>query len=202
MFQHRVNIEIEEGYDIPKNFRFDSIYAHRTSLDIDNFKKFNEPSKRRRILELVYSGFTSLASEFGWEQEFIDDAYDKSINENCHFVYHTDFKLSRNRKCKGRIRINLNKRLVRFTSEIIDTNSGEMQTVELLQTEEGNFAWWRSIREFGWLDVDNFGLKLMKGEIWVAVNTNTNEVNEIFKPKKTNTQQLEEFLRELKEPWW
>ena len=199
MFQHRVNIEIEEGFEEPRNFRFDSIYAYKTSLNIENFKQLDELSQRKEILELVHKGFISLADEYDWDTNAITDAYNQSIEDNYEFVYRTDFKLSRNKKFKGCIRINLEVRLTTFTAELVNIQTEELLTTQLLQTEQGNFAWWRSVREFGWLDSDNFGLKLMKGEIWITANTKTAELNETFKPKKSSNKMLEGFLKQLKE---
>lgn len=200
MFQHRVNIEIKDGYEVPRNFRFGSIYAYQTSIDIENFKQLDELSQRKKILELVYKGFISLANEFSWDTDAITDTYNKSIQDNYQFIYRTDLKLSRNKKFKGCIRINLEGRLTTFTSEILNIETNELQTTQLLQTEQGNFGWWRSIREFGWMDSDNFGLKLMKGEIWITANTNTGQLSETFKPKKSSNNLLENFLKQLKEP--
>ncbi|NQZ78854.1 MAG: hypothetical protein HRT61_22470 [Ekhidna sp.] len=200
MFQHRVNIEIKDGYEEPRNFQFESIYAYRTSIDIESFKQLDELSQRKEILELVHKGFISLANEFGWDTNAIADAYNKSIKDNYEFVYRTDSKLSRNKKYKGSIRINLTGRLTTFTSELLNIQTEELQTTQLLQTEQGNFAWWRSIREFGWMDSDNFGLKLMKGEVWITSNTHSFELTETFKPKKNSNKLLEGFLKELKEP--
>jgi hypothetical protein len=200
MFKHRVNIEIEEVYSNPRNLQFGSIYAYQTCIDIEEFKSLDELAKRKIILNLVHSGFTSLATEHNWNKEFINDAYKKSIADNFKFVYHTDFKLSRNKKQKGRIRINLKDRLTTFTAEISDVKEERMMTTELLQTEQGNFAWWRSIKDFGWMDSDNFGIKLMKGEIWLTSNSelNVNSIN--FKPKKSKIEQLESYLKNLQGP--
>lgn len=200
MFQHRVNIEIEEGYDIPQNCKFDSIYSYQTSIDLTNFKKLDEHSKRKQILELVHSGFNSLAEEFNWDKEAIADAYKKSVEENYGFVYYTDYKLSRNRKFKGRIRIDLDKRLAIFTSELLGLKTGDLRTAELLQTAQGNFAWWRYIREFGWMDSENFGLKLKNGQVWITINTISGEVTGTINPKKSDYRSLEDFLKKLKEP--
>ena len=200
MFQHRVNIEIEDGYKVPGNFRFESIYVYRTSIDIETFKQLDELSQRKEILDLVYKGFISLANEFDWDKESITDAYNQSIGDNCEFVYRTDFKISRNKKYKGRIRINLDERLTTFTAELVNIQTDELRATQLLQTEQGNFAWWRSVREFGWIDSDHFGLKLMKGEIWITANTDTTEVSETIKPKKSSNKLLEGLLKQLKEP--
>ena len=200
MFQHRVNIEIEGGYEKPRNFRFESIYAYRTSIDIESFKQLDELSQRKVILELVYKGFISLANEYGWDTDAILDVYNQSIEDKYEFVYRTSSKLSRNKKYKGRIRINLTGRLTTFTSELLNVQTEELQTTPLLQTEQGNFAWWRSIREFGWMDSDNFGLKLMKGEVWITANSHSIELSETFKPKKSSKKLLEGFLKQLKEP--
>ena len=200
MFQNRVNIEIEDIRESPRNFKFEGIYAYQTSIDIDKFKELDEQSKRKELLDLVNESLTSLANEFGWHIEAIKDAYEKSIEENYQFVYHSDFKLNRSRKLKGRIRINLDKRLTTFTSEIIDLETSSLSEIELLQTEQGNFAWWRSIRDYGWMDNQNFGLKLMKGELWLTVNTSTLDLTETFKPKKRDNQQLKNFLEQLRAP--
>ncbi len=200
MFRHRVNIEIEDGYEEPRNFGFESIYAYRTSIDIESFKQLDELSQRKKLLELVYKGFISLANEFGWDTDAIADAYNQSIEDNYEFDYRTDSKLSRNKKFKGCIRITLTGRLTTFTSELLNIQTEELQSTQLLQTEQGNFAWWRSIREFGWMDSDNFGLKLMKGEVWITANTHSAELRETFKPKKSSKKLLKGFLKQLKEP--
>ncbi|WP_346757260.1 hypothetical protein [Agaribacillus aureus] len=195
-----MNIEIEDVWESPRNFKFEGIYAYQTSIDIEKFKELDEKSKRKKLLDLVHEGLTSLAIEFGWDIEAIKDAYIKSIDENYKFVYHSDFKLNRSRKLKGRIRINLNKRLTTFTAEIIDLESNSLSECELLQTEQRNFAWWKSIRDYGWMDNHNFGLKLEKGELWLTTNTSIPNLTETFKPKKSNIQQLKNFLEQIREP--
>ena len=200
MFKHRVNIEIEEVHSNPRNFQFGSIYAYQTCIDIEEFVNLDELSKRKTLLELIHTGLLSLATEHNWNKEIIDDAYNKSIKDNYQFVYHTDFKLSRNKKQKGRIRINLNERLATFTSEIVNIDSNETSTQLLLETEQGNFAWWRSVKDFGWMDSNNFGLKLMKGEIWLTSNPDLDKTSVDFKPKKSKKVELESFLTQLQEP--
>jgi len=200
MYQHRVNILIEDGYEIPRNFRFGSIYEYRTTIDIETFRHLDNISQRKEILEIVYKGFVSLAKEYNWDLDAINEAYKHSIEENFEFIYYTDFKLSSNKKYKGRIRINLEERLATFTSELISLENEELLSTVLLKTDEGNFSWWKYLREFGWMDQDNFGLKIMKGEIWITANTTTNKVIETFQPKKSTINLLVGFLEELKEP--
>jgi len=198
MFKHRVNLNIEDLCDCPSNFRFGSIYEYNTNLDIEHFKQLDEQSKREKILQLLYSAFISLANEFDWDKELINDAYTKSIQDKFQFVYYTDFKVNRNKKYQGRIRINLVETIVKFTAEVLDLETKDLREKELLQTEEWNFSWWRSIREFAWIDSENFGLKMMKGEAWITTNIITNEVREIFNPKKRDLNQLENFIAQLK----
>jgi len=200
MFQHRVNIDIKGSREKIVNLKFGSIYTHHTGINIKESKQLNEHSKRKAILELVHSAFISLANQFNWDKEVINHAYQESINENFQFVYYTDFKVSRNGKFKGRIRINLKERLTTFTSELCEVGSSDFHLVKLLETEQGNFGWWKSIRDFGWMDPDNFGLKLMQGEIWIVDNTNSLEVREVFKPSKNSPSRLDNFLLRLKEP--
>ncbi len=199
MFQHRVNIEIEDVFSRPKNFQFGSIYAYQTKIDINAFIELDELSKRKTILQLIYEGLTSLAKEHNWDQQCIEDAYKKSIADNYDFVYHTDYKSSRNKRHKGRIRINLENRTVKFSAEILDVKNNKSISIELLQTEQGNFAWWRSIKEFGWMDSNNFGLKFNNGQIWLTADTEKGEIQTNLKPKKDNEKQLLSFLRNLQE---
>ncbi|MCE7992990.1 MAG: hypothetical protein HEP71_13460 [Roseivirga sp.] len=200
MFKHRVNIEIEEAFSEPGNLHFGSIYTYQTRIDIEEFVNFSEQSKRKVILELVYAGLTSLANEHNWDQRCIDDAYEKSVEDNYRFVYRSDFKLSRNKKQKGRIRINLTEHLATFTSEIGRINDENLMAQVLLETDQVNFSWGKDIREFGWMDSNNFGLKLAKGQIWLTSNPELEEVSIRYVPKHSKLEHLESYLNNLKKP--
>lgn len=199
MFQHRVNIILTDSEEKKKNKKFASIYEHSVKIDYEKFEVLNDNSKKEFLLEIIYNGFMELATEFSWDKEVINRSYQKSKKENYQFIYHTDFKSNRNRKDKGRIAITLKDNLVTFYSEIYNSKRNELLSAELLTTEETNFSWWRKIKEYGWFDKLNFGLKLMDGEVWIVSNKDKAEVKEVYNPKNKDIQEIENFLKKLKE---
>tara|TARA_B100001245_G_C22882651_1_gene424575 strand:- start:686 stop:1420 length:735 start_codon:yes stop_codon:yes gene_type:complete len=200
MFQHRVNININNASNTTYNQQFGSIYSHNTSINLDSFKTKEEIKQREELLNLVFKSFNSLAEEFNWDKDVIYDAYKKSIRDKYQFAYFTEYKSSRDKIHQGRIRINLENRTCIFTSEVINTSTGILKTKTLLETEQGNFAWWRMIKEFGWLNSNMFGLKLMKGAIWLTTDKSSEKFEQIINQEIINQDKIDEFLKELYEP--
>ncbi len=199
LFQSRVNIIFVDSKTDVGIKKIASIYEYHLFENIEIFKELDEDGQKRRLLELIFQAFMELASKFNWNKSVIKTAFEKSLEEHCRFVYYTDYKLNQNKKDKARIAITLDKNIVTFYSEIYDAELQDLSSTELLSTGQENFSWKGKIRDYGWLNKSKFGLKLMKGELWIVTDKNNSTIEEIINPKKYKIGDIADFLAELRE---
>ena len=199
LFQSRVNIIIVDSESDIGVKKVGSVYEYHHFESVEEFQELDEDGRKKRVLEIVFQAFMELASKFDWNKDVIKTAFDKSLQEGCRFIYRTDYKLNRNKKDKARIAITLNKNLVTFYSEIHNEELQELTSLELLSTMQENFSWKGKIRDYGWLNKTRFGLKLMKGELWIVSDKDNSKLEEIMNPKKYKMADIVDFLVELKE---
>jgi len=199
LFQHRLNIVFTDTEESRKTMKFGSIYEYRQRIE-KPFNEIQESEKRRKLLEIVYQAFVQIGTENNWDLDVIENAYLKSINEIGVFEYFTDNKISKNKQLSGQIKMDLKGNSLTFFALINEINSDTTRHFKLLETSEDNLSWHRMFKEFGWLDNQKFGLKLLSGELWIVLNFENGEVEEIKRPKKLELKKIEDVLNDLKKP--
>lgn len=199
LFQHRLNIEILDAAPLRKTMKFGSIYRYSLMLD-HPFNAMSLAHKRRKLLDIVYEAFTVLGNENNWDLNVIEDAYQKSITQLDRFEYYTESKLNRNKKISSQIELTLNGNWLSIHANIYFLDTNEKQRIKLLDSSEDNLSWRRMFKEYGWYDNVRFGLKFLKGDLWIVINTESGKVEEITKPNKFDLKKIETYLEELKKP--
>ncbi|WP_276371476.1 hypothetical protein [Chryseolinea sp. H1M3-3] len=197
LFQHRLNIYISESEEPKRISKFGSIYEYRTKL-ARPFHGISEFEKRNELLNLIFEAFDAVGREHKWAISVVRDAYSKSITQLGTFEYLTESKLNRRKKLSGQLKLNLNGRTLIFNAEINHMDNNFRKSYELLLTDEYNFSWNRMFREFGWYDNQRFGLKFLSGDLWIVINTEDGQFEEILNPKKFDLKKIEKYLLDLK----
>lgn len=199
LFQHRLNIVFTDTEDSKKITKFGSIYEYRQRIE-KPFNEIEEQEKRRKLLEIIYRAFIEVGTENKWDLSVIENAYLKSINEIGVFEYFSENKTSKNKKLSGQIKMVLKGNSLTFYALINEISSDSTRLFKLLETSEDNLSWHRMFKEFGWFDNQKFGLKLLSGELWIVLNFENGEVEEIKRPKKLELKKIEDVLNDLNKP--
>lgn len=199
LFQHRLNIEIIDAVPLRKTMKFGSIYRYTLMLD-QPFNALSDVDKRRRLLDIVYEAFKVLGDENNWDLNVIEDAYQKSITQLDRFEYYTESKLNRSKQISGQIELTLNGNWLSIHAIMYYLDANQKQKIKLFESSEDNLSWGKVFKEFGWYDNVRFGLKFLKGDLWIVINTESGNAEEIIKPKKFDLKKIEKYLEELKKP--
>ena len=195
LFKHRLNIEFTTAEVKKSVMKYASIYQY--NVHISNLEKLSEIS-RIGLLDIVYSAFKNIGTEYQWDIDVIEDAYQKSLNEiNAPVEYTTNQKINKIRKSKAHLLLTLKAYTLTFNA-CIKSGNGTTETFKLLETNEGNFSWVKMFKEFGWYDNDRFGLKFLKGDLWLVINLETEKIEELINPKYHTQSQIDSFIKQLK----
>lgn len=200
LLQHRLNINFTNDTPTREFWQFGSIFMYDIKLDKQFFKDAGELEKREKLLDIIYLAFSILGKEYEWNQTAIEDAYIKSKPEINKFEYYTEFKINRNKKYSGQLRLQLFGNELQIVAIIKNNHDGKCLNFNLLNTDEGNLSWYRRIKKFGWLDNNKFGLKFIDGDLWIVLDVENNVVKDIVKPKKSTLGKINELMVELKKP--
>lgn len=199
LFKNRLNIEISDNKPLKNTMKFGSIYRYTLKLD----KSFNETvnsDKRRKLLDIIFEAFNTIGTENNWELEVIEDAYKKSLEQLDKFEFITENKLNRSKNKSGQIELTLDGNWMSIHANIYQLGTNRNEKTKLLDTSEYNLSWNRMFKEFGWHDNSKFGLKFLKGDLWIVINTENGQVEELIKPNKFDSKEINTFLEELKRP--
>lgn len=195
--RHRLNLVFTNNVDTEQVSKIDSIYTYNKLLT-ESLKTGTEQEQRLKLLDIIYEAFIAVSKKFSWDLAVIQDAYLKSISEINHFEYVSKWKANRIKTFNGRIKLDLQKRLLTISVIIVDKVNSTTKQFTLLKTDEDNFSWNKHIKEFGWYDNNKFGLKFLSGEYWIFVDLEKDELVEFKNLKTTTEKQFTNFLRELK----
>ena len=197
LYRHRVNIVFvnDEVKAIPA--RYGSIFEYEKKFD-KAWGELREQSKRKLLLDIVYEAFTAIGKKFDWDLDVIEDAYIKSITEVGQFKYVTASKNNRSKTLSGQIRLVLTGRELTISAIITDNKNDSEKIFRLLTTDEDTLSWEQRIRKFGWYDNQKFGLKFLSGDLWILINVDNGQIQEIKTPKKASIEKIEKYLIELK----
>lgn len=199
LFQHRLNIEIIDRVPLRKTMKFGSVYCYTLMLD-QPFNTLSDTDKRRKFLDIIYEAFNVVGDENNWDLDVIEEAYKKSLNQLDRFEYFTKSKLNRNKQSSGQIELTLNGNWLSIHANIDLLTTNQKKRIRLIDTGEHNLSWSRMFKEFGWYDNFKFGLKFLKGDLWIVINTENGQVEELIKPNRFDLKKIETYLDELKEP--
>lgn len=199
LYQHRINIEISETAPRNNTMKFGSIYGYILKLD----KSFNETidsERRRKFLDLIHDALNILGTENNWDLAVVEDAYKKSLGQLDKFEYLTKKKMNRSKHKSGQIELTLKGNWLSFHVHIFNLETSQKEKIKLFDTSEDNLSWNRMFKEFGWYDNSRFGLKFLKGDLWIVINIENGQVEELINPNKFDLKKISKYLEELKKP--
>jgi len=199
LFRHRINIELIDFVPVSKTMQFGSVYKY-TLMPDQPFNALGSADKRRKFLDVVYEAFKELGKENNWDLIVLEDAYQKSIPQLDKFEYYTESKLNRSKQISGQLELTLDGNWLSFHAIFCYLETNQKQKIKLFDSSEDNLSWGRMFKEYGWYDHVRFGLQFLKGDLWIVINTESGNVEEIIRPNWFDLQKIEAYLEELKKP--
>ncbi|MES2629922.1 MAG: hypothetical protein V4616_13230 [Bacteroidota bacterium] len=192
----RINIHFTEKPEHGKTLKLNTIYEFYFQLTPGRFTG-DELADRLVFLEMIEESLVALATVNHWNSTAIKTAVKRSRKEIGRFDFVSGLRTSPDKSRTGRLRLKLSGEQLQIRTIIAD--SGRTVETNLLLTHEKQFSWYRNVKDFGWFDELHFGLKFLRGDLWIAVNVLTGQVQEIRKPRPRKSALMDRLISDLRQ---
>lgn len=161
-----------------RTWRNGSIVAIAPFFSHGEFSSLNKIDKYKYILDLIQTATIQLSSEYEWDKEVFENAYQKTLDSNFVFKIEYPAKQSKDRKKSGVFYIIKTEKV---TSAYVDIKIAGLTITKMLFEKKNSF-WYDCVyylaRYNKWFDNDKFGIGFGKGkiDIWYSIDKNNVEL--------------------------